>query len=102
MKQVLSCGNHEGNVTVLTISGQFLAAGTDLGHIKMWDLSRRYVHTAYCMTQHTWHTQINYGPLCVCTGRLDFMREEICLEITLIIMRLCPCKSTPLAATSVF
>lgn len=42
VKQVLSCGDHEGSIIALTVSCQFLAAGTECGFVKMWDLSRRY------------------------------------------------------------
>ena len=42
VKQVLSCGDHEGRFVALTVSSQFLAAGTDHGLIRIWDLSRRY------------------------------------------------------------
>jgi intraflagellar transport protein 140 len=41
VKQVLSCGEHEGRFIALTVSGHFLAAGTDRGLVRMWDLSRR-------------------------------------------------------------
>ena len=41
VKQVLSCGEHEGHFVALTVSGQLLAAATDLGFVKIWDLSRR-------------------------------------------------------------
>ena len=43
MKQVLSCGDGEGSFVALNVSGQFLAAGTDRGFVKIWDLSRRWV-----------------------------------------------------------
>ena len=45
VKQRLPCGEQEGRPTTLTISGLFLAAGTDHGFVKLWDLSRRYVCT---------------------------------------------------------
>ena len=45
MKQLLPCGEQEGSPVVLSVSRHFLVAGTDTGHVKMWDLSRRYIRT---------------------------------------------------------
>lgn len=41
---MLSCGDQEGIFVALTVSAQFLVAGTDCGFVKIWDLSRRYMY----------------------------------------------------------
>ena len=71
VKQVLSCGEHEGRFIALTVSGHFLAAGTDRGLVKIWDLSRRYLH-AY---NHT--PGIGYHIIIFATaGKRGFTKDE--------------------------
>ena len=41
MKQLLACSEPEGRPIALGVSGHFLVAGTDTGHVKMWDIGRR-------------------------------------------------------------
>ena len=41
VKQLLPCSEPEGCPIALGVSGHFLVAGTDTGHVKMWDIGRR-------------------------------------------------------------
>ena len=41
VKQLLACSEPEGCPIALGVSGHFLVAGTNTGHIKMWDIGRR-------------------------------------------------------------
>ena len=41
VKQILQFSEAEGDPILLDICGNFLGAGTSVGYIKMWDLSRR-------------------------------------------------------------
>ncbi|KAM7433446.1 hypothetical protein ABFA07_016329 [Porites harrisoni] len=41
VKQILSFSEAEGDPVLLDVCGNFLAAGTSLGYVKVWDLSRR-------------------------------------------------------------
>lgn len=42
VKQILQCPEAEGDPILLDVCGNFLVAGTSLGYVKVWDLSRRY------------------------------------------------------------
>lgn len=100
VKQVLSCGDHEGHFTALNVSGHFLVAGTDRGLVKIWDLSRRYIQ---------WNLLIKdiLEPCMRCSlisyllaGRQGFTKDEICLTMDLRTWRLCHWMSTVLVAMS--
>ena len=41
VKQILQFSEAEGDPIFLDVCGNFLVAGTSVGYIKMWDLSRR-------------------------------------------------------------
>jgi len=41
VKQILNFSEAEGDPVLLDVCGNFLAAGTSLGYVKVWDLSRR-------------------------------------------------------------
>lgn len=41
VKQILQFSEAEGDPILLDVCGNFLVAGTSVGYIKMWDLSRR-------------------------------------------------------------
>lgn len=41
VKQILQFSETEGDPILLDVCGNFLVAGTSVGYIKMWDLSRR-------------------------------------------------------------
>ena len=42
VKQILQFPEAEGDPILLDVCGNFLVAGTSLGYVKVWDLSRRY------------------------------------------------------------
>lgn len=42
VKQLLVFSEAEGNPCLLDVCGNFLVVGTDLAHLKIFDLSRRY------------------------------------------------------------
>lgn len=41
VKQILQFSEAEGDPILLDVCGNFLVAGTSVGYIKLWDLSRR-------------------------------------------------------------
>lgn len=41
VKQILQFSEAEGDPILLDVCGNFLVAGSSVGYIKMWDLSRR-------------------------------------------------------------
>ena len=41
VKQILSFSEQEGSPVALSLSGNFLAAGSTGGCVKLWDLTRR-------------------------------------------------------------
>lgn len=44
MKQLLTFSKAEGNPVLLSVCQSYLVVGTDTAHIRVFDLSRRYIN----------------------------------------------------------
>ena len=98
---MLSCGDQEGIFVALTVSAQFLVAGTDCGFVKIWDLSRRYIHEhvhstlyMYVNTACNAHIDVFSLSLYLCEEKQGFMTDGACLKKGRMVYKSCLYRST--------